>query len=785
MKISFFADAFDNKPEVHNLSWDELLTGLSEFQLLGPGDKLKAGAFSPAELVGGKKLEHVQSINFGVLDLDDVTLDEFTAACARVEGYDAFIYTTWRHAEAQREAEPLVRARLLVRFSRPALPSEWQSVWRALAADFGLADPQCKDPTRIYFVPSMARGNEAFAKTWRFRGKAWDVDAALASAPAPTREPTPFVANDPISDELLTRLAGTLLKKQDTRSLRLGTMLQSVLKGNVFAAQGGRDNALWELAKLVAERFPQGSSKQLSEFFRRSLDLMAETAPDCPTVEQVREKIERAQRAIHEANEAAIVEADAARGDLIELAYRNAFGQKRRHPYTPEELKSFGDMRHKWIVQKGSTFFVFFHGTYQGPFTNHDAGTAMSQWLAPSALELASDDGPKPIGTLVKEYGQVVREIITDLAAQTSYLDGGTFIEATCPLQVTEGAYDPEVDTWLCKIAGEKRESFLDWLAAAPKLDRPAPALYLIGAPGTGKSLLAAALAQVWGREPTDVDDALDSFNESIARCPLILADEKMPTDYRGRPRTDELKRLISRTEASLKRKFVSATTMRGAVRVILCANNRKLIDAKTELTTDDAVALSDRLIAIDVGPESREWLEQRGGQEFTAKLMREKRIAKHIIWLSQNRKLPEHGRFIVPGNSVELLNAMQVGSGCRWSIMFCVHAAVLNPEKHARSRMSKPLAVRVSKGQILVHPGSLRESWDSFLEGERVPDHHTLDEALKGLLEPHNVRRRLGPTNYRILPAKKLQAWCEQAGEPWEDVEKALITDTESRLAN
>jgi predicted P-loop ATPase len=305
--FSTTTNAYDNAPEWHELAWPEILDVLSVHEYGPPDGKLLQPLFSPARFSGGKKREHVQELHFGVLDLDDVTPEALNAALTKASPYASLAFTTWSHPEASTKG--LCRARLVVPFDRTVTVQEWPSVHAALVHEFGgSADPKCKDPTRMYFVPSLPHGAEAFAWCWRSPGTdPWPVHA-IAPRPGAVTIVTP-PATDPADLNALTKLAKKFAGKEDPWHRRWGNLLVRGLDGWAIAEPGNRDSVLYEIAGVIAREFPAMRPDAVAYLFGRAISNMREQHPDgAPSVESFADKIRRQQdpiRAEHEAKKLA------------------------------------------------------------------------------------------------------------------------------------------------------------------------------------------------------------------------------------------------------------------------------------------------------------------------------------------------------------------------------------------------------------------------------------------------------------------------------------------------
>jgi hypothetical protein len=827
VKVSTLRHKRDTSPTLHEVEWSAFVDGLLRYEFRADKD---GPLFSPAEYDGaGRKAENVRAIHFAVLDLDDITPNAYLEALKKADQFAAFSYTTWSQPEASRSG--LFRARLVVALSRPVTREEWPAVWSRLVVFFGATgtDDACKDPCRNYYLPTLPIGCEWAVQTWRSQGSIpLDVDALLRM-PAPEHVPAalvPLRATDPITGDMVRRFAERLSKRADPNEARLGNLLRAGLAGEAFAVPGAHDTVLWEIACVLGAQFTTSDPEALASLFRPALSLMAAQSnhPDAPaaTAENLAEKISRAQQSAYGARVAKAQEGTVQRNRKIEIAYLG----KRSHPYTTEELAQFAqeqaelggqdpgragqapDLFGRWLVQRGAVAYIFFDGSYVGPFkVRGELAQAAGQFLAPAitaGIELHDTDKngnvvPKSGESLISQYGRVVETVEADMTSAKAYLaaDRHCFVEAPCPInRKLSPVYDPEVAEWLALLGGGKTEALLDWLAAVTMLERPAPALYLKGEASTGKSLLAAGLARIWGQSSAATMRAImGQFNAQLLRCPLVLADEKVPETWNGQPRTEELRELITATEFRVERKGQEAFTVRGSIRAILAANNLKLISSKEEFTREDALALADRFLFVVPNPSARTWLEGKGGPAFTASLVQGDRIAQHTLWLRQEhehgrRRIKPGGRLVVPGDANELVQLIQTSGGAAWPALYWLWSFLQDPMVHVRGCAGRPFAALVKDGDLWVSFKRLWESWDHYLGGDRAPSLERLTAASKGVVLPKRDARyqprnaRTAGVTYQRIDLGAFREWVRGIDEDVSQVHKGpgglLERDTE-----
>lgn len=147
MEVSLFASAFGTRPRRATWSGLELTRPVA----VQSDDKRLAPAWSPATYPPGATRggEHVESVTALVLDVDDGTALDVVwglwPAAARV------LHTSWSHTAEH------PKCRLVVPLANPVPAEGWLRVWTwasVHASRRGVkADPSCKDPCRLFFLP--------------------------------------------------------------------------------------------------------------------------------------------------------------------------------------------------------------------------------------------------------------------------------------------------------------------------------------------------------------------------------------------------------------------------------------------------------------------------------------------------------------------------------------------------------------------------------------------------------------------------------------------------------
>lgn len=790
MRLSVFSGAEDNVPKPLECDWAWFAENLGPHDYTFT-DKLKTRAFSPAEYPDNstRLAKNVVRLWMFVGDHDHLTEEQALGVIDRIVefGLRAIVYTSWSHA-----ADPW-RIRSVIALTRPVLREEWAAFWPRVNALFdGLCDKKCIDPSRLYFGPFAPAGTESSNFYEVFDGEPLDVDAVLStpfSGPTPSAEPQRDEPTQKLSREELHLYARSLKRKQNDHVQRIGDLLLKVFRGEPFAEPGSRDNVIFDLARYLGERFVDHDADSIASHFGASIAIMQQTSGDCPTVDDVAYKIRRRQDEVRERRE----KQEHAQVDEHESRVHQAFQNGRSHDYTTEELAAFGDMQHKWIVQYGSSYYFFVNGTYFGPRTEKEAQNCAAIYLAPArsagiglyTLDAKGNQIFKNLKTLVDQYGTVAETVELDLRAQVTEFDSHSRVltEACCPIRKITPKFNAEVHMWLHLLAGdEKFHDLCTWLSEATSLERTLAALFITGVKGTGKSLIIQGVSRIWStRGPTQLEDCFASFNSALVNCPLTIADEQLPKDFRGYAKNSELRLHITQTERPLRRKHIPDTKILGATRTIVVANSESILATGEDLSEDDVSAIADRYVWIRANVEAREYLKSIDTTGWVNKDI----IAAHVLWLRDNYEHVLSDRFgFGQSTDMSLHRSLTTRSGvksllCQWHVGY-----LLDPARFHRDARSN-LHVRIYQGELLSNVQGPMQCWGQYIENEKCPPVSKLSAAL-GALSQTERRPKLKDltgkyVNYHIVNMENLYAWAESNGfGDRERLEEALARDTE-----
>lgn len=740
--------------------------------LLGPAlattSKASAPLWSPTVLRPGasrRASSEVEALTALVLDVDAsasaeaqaATLDRLDALARAGVGYH--IHTTFSHSP---EA-PAWRA--IIPLSRPVSVADWPRFWRAATASIApAADPHCSDPCRAYYVPSHPPDMASHAVSYMVPGGPLDPDAYLTPAGAPTA-PMP---REPIERERLERLALKWQKSKVESRSHLGHALARALRGEPYAPVGARDTTLFQLSRDIIREIPTADPASIAALFAAALS----HDPGGPTVDVLSEKLARA------AEHPDLAPATVA-GRMAEV-WRVAGAPDRSGPYTPADLShpqvmaDFGHaldaQSHEWVLQyQRSHYYMVIHPdrgpVYHGPFGD-DARLAAHTYLSTSPVPLhqvtpSGGLAPRHPLDIALSHGTVLRDVRLDLRAQRQRYEphARTLVEAPCPIRSITPRRSFEVETWLRILTGDP-ETFHKvtmWMSHITDLSDIAPVLLLTGPPGCGKSLLAIGLSRIWTEHgPSTLDAAMAQFNDGITRCPLVLGDEGIPHDHRGRPRTQDLRRIVSERVRPLRRKFVPEAQCEGALRVMVTANNEDVLSLHEDLSTSDIQAVADRILHVEIPPIRGQQAARYLATLDTSTFVDGDALAAHALWLAEQRALPEderivkgldrQGRFLFASTDPDgtatgpspLAVRLAVRGGWRSSVCQWICAWLLTPRILAGRVRSEADRPRIDGSRVIVTPRVLHAQWDAYhtAQGERKPSLSAIARAWDALAD-------------------------------------------------
>ena len=610
-------------------------------------------------------------------------------------------------------------------------------------------------------------------------GPRYDLSALVASLPAVPSRPQVSAAPPPDPQRALIQTPQYVQEslKRLTNPATIALMAP-VLAGAPFAPPGQRDSTLQRIASTIAFLAPDADPALLaSALLGPSLKALPHTkhGADLPSrLHWATDKIERAQSdaRARRAHEEAETQATLSRfSDQVRASARRApdLPPAPTGPYTPDELTAFQasqrtpDFTKRWIIQRNSSYWVYVNGDYQPPITQAELDVSLPRDLAPAqalidlTVETPKGRRPKTSKELLRDYATVARHCVSHLELSHSYYDNPTqtFHEAVCPIRPIHPHHYPEIDTWLHLLGGTHAPALLDWVATITHLSKPSSALYLEGAPGTGKGLLAFGLARLWHTGgPTEIRRILAEWSDDISRCPLIFADERLPADSSG-----QIRELIGNSGRTLTRKHLSNSHLSGNIRLILAANNPEMLAFDEVLSQDDLQAISSRFLHVPVDQSPRDYLATISTEGWVT----DDKIAQHALWLRDHRRVTPGPRFVVQGDATSVARQLATrgptpGKIAEWLVRFLCDSSLSALQARQTLPQTSHLAI-VGGGALIVSTMGIVRHWELFSHTKNVPPTPSVGAALKNLSLD---QRRYGTKRYHVVDLEALKAWSE-----------------------
>lgn len=728
-------------------------------------DRAKNG---PAIILGeipageSRKGANVRSVHALALDLENETEERLEQAFEKLAIFEFFAWTTHKHGSQISNGFP--RLRVLLPFAEPLEPSCHAEAWSRLNQLIDdLNDPSTKDIGRLHFLPSTFD----ISKAWHLhhRGK-W---LTLEDLPTLGEKPSLF-SSESNSNDGIRRLRNQM--RRFDRDDPLKEPLKQLFAGESFAEAGNRHRGVLALTMWLAERNTDLDATALQSLFGPSLVVMQSVAAGAPTIDEVVTAYKGAieKRAVLD-KEYAEEQARKAREEQLKI------GASGKGPYTDEELAAIAaankwnieDLKTRWIIQKGPAIWILgATGEYFGPYAKDEWGTATARILAraPVSLTEVSRDGVKwrSMPDVFRDCGSVAKSIVADLVARRTWYDPSTEVmrEAVSPIRDIEPKFDPEIDAWLKVLGGPYYDKLVDWMACASDLTKMLCALYFDGATLSGKTLLAFGMAKIWtDGPPSTIGSALSDFNDDIARCPLILADEEIPKIFNTTV-TAVLRSMLSVSSRPFKRKYLSTSAIHGNIRLILAANNEFLLDTKDVSSHQDLEAIAQRFLHIKVTKESAELLEHM------ARAKKEEwgnnGIAAHALWLAKNHEIKKPGkRFWVEGDCGHMHSTLLTGS--KWNSIVCEWLVryLMNPKPFDTKATG---LIRREDGQLMVNDQAIIDGWTLYLNTKQEAETAKIGAALRAISKnSERLQLRFGgrQIRYRLIAVEHLLSWVER----------------------
>ena len=780
MRLSFFTKYEDNRPRHRELTWEQFA---GELQTpLKATCKEDTPLFCPAEFAPNttRAKLNVIRVHLGVLDIDCIDDAGLEDLVATLKPFEYVAYTTLSHYEKKAKGTSDYTLRIVLPLKSPVANADWESFWYAFDRMTGhVTDIKPKSSCHFYILP--AKYPQDPPPLYEHHKGNWLDPAEVLAKHPPEKATTPLRAAQGldtaarVDPSTLRRRANALARyKDDPRKTTLADNLRALASGKPYGEPGKRNSTMLSLTMELERLFPTASTEAIAEAFGASHDAMLATDDSPP------DPISTVEYAIRGARDKRLARL-ALRDDEVAhdkaMRIQQARGDGECTPYTEAELHRMAAMhgvehhalRRLWMLRHGTQIFFLTIGGYSRGFPSNGGSSPAWTYLAPvDGLQLCHTSGPnkfRSLDDLMRDYGTDIKSVCFDLRTQFSRYDPtemrlGIASATRSHLSPQE---HPLIHEWLTLLGGDKAERFLQRIACVPDMGKLICAIYLTGAPGVGKTLLATGLSRIWQRGvPTSFERAVGRFNLELAQCPLVLADEGFPA-IPPKQIAIALRNLIGSEAMQIEQKFGGVYPLEGPCRLIMAANNASLLDFRSELTPDDVEALAVRIMQVEPDTCARDIFRRIGPEETRA--WQSHKIAEHVLHLHQTMHVPHipGNRFAVQGELDSMMRHVLAKAYYPSLALQVIVKHITDPKRHhQRSEL-----IRWHKGHLLVNQHGLEATWDELLpRGPRPPVR--MSDTLKSICTGKNSRawrvqgtvRRYWEVNMAVL-----DTWCEENG--------------------
>lgn len=593
------------------------------------------------------------------------------------------------------------------------------------------------------------------------------------------------------ADRIESRVLLQQLKKRASHlsNLEHRQLMAFLLSGDSLGPRGKRDNILQQVTSIVAYLAiridSQVTTLDVIELFKESLSVWANEPNAHLTLEQELAKAsEKLSRAFNDAR--ADIQKEKEQEERLMIALGQVALRKGRSydsdesGNSPESSNGSSSsqegsekkadakpdpkvLRHL-IIQHRTAYYAWRKSEYNAPLIEKELEIALRDDLAGEKgvqfnyVTAKGETKRKELRRFLYDYATVARKLVYDLTIDESWYDAKkqTFYEAVAPRRKIEPVFNEKIHNWLQLFGGHDVEKFLDWLATFHDVRYQTCALYCSGPPGAGKTMLAQGLSRLWTEGgPTAISQVLGMWNSDLMKCPLIVADEHIP----GKHTTAELRYLIGSGTRTITRKYLPNADLNGAVRMMLLANNeRMLMFANEDLEEHDIEAVAKRFLHIQTTEIAERYLVSLNKASHKEGWIDNDGIIKHVAWLAENRKVIPGSRFLVEGQDSKMHRQIIMQGFISGLVLEWIVKYVENPIANI---LQRELAY-VGDGRILLKVAALSESWDVYVKSNRLPTTTRIGKALHAM---SNGKHWYRDKEYWDIKPHLLYEWVDKFG--------------------
>ena len=292
---------------------------------------------------------------------------------------------------------------------------------------------------------------------------------------------------------------------------------------------------------------------------------------------------------------------------------------------------------------------------------------------------------------LLADHALPIVDLEASALADVAYIDGEPgYRKLHVPVHTlnprVQGIYDARVDEWLTALGGDKADLLKEWLSHALNVKRAICAINLYGAPGTGKGMLAAGLAECFESMRPGDHKALGQWNGALLENPVVNCDEGVPAISGGESLSldQAFRSLVTGGNITIRKMRTDPFSAKIYPRIMFTSNDRDIIRSivgNRDLTDDDTAAIEMRLLNIEVTDGAQRLLTSKGNFAYTRGWVAGDKpsdltLANHIKWLYDHREDSQtsSGRLLVEGEvSTRLVKDLRLTTRGAEDVLRCI----------------------------------------------------------------------------------------------------------------
>lgn len=572
-----------------------------------------------------------------------------------------------------------------------------------------------------------------------------EVSASWERTLGPRRveQPTTYGAErEPIARLTKTAIAelGKRLKARNKESDRaIGRALQNASKEKAFGEPAEAKGLIMRAVDILAREYAHEPPERVVDLLRASLiaqrALSAQHA--IPTDEEVKNKVRHTQHSMRQRLE----EKQRNVEDKLREDIRIGTSGQRDYPYTEKERrewkqKGFGDR--DWILKCGRQYYFWVNGRYEGEWEESSAAVVVYTKLAAAAgkngpvqLHFIDKEGnarDKPFPQIMREYGRAARTVVHSMFEDFPRYDENsqTFFNSVCEVDASlTPEFNAEIDEWLNLLGQDKAELLKDWLAGSVVLDKPLSALHIVAPTNSGKNLIVNGMARLWHGRFQNLKD----MNPALLReSPVVFCDEYLPSTWAYRFSTN-LREFLSKNWHIAKDTGFTTIAIQGYARLIFSANDTLVNLEREQLSHEATDATMKRLLTIAHKDTSAQQylLDPRRAAKLHEWV--NSGIARHVLWLNENRKIDTRKRFLVEDVRSNELKTTLVSRHYD-KVYHWVYTALSTYEFNGEALFAADPSAPTGR-RLFLHPASLEKNWTLCMSEKDRPTYFELRNAV------------------------------------------------------